>query len=141
MWIALFPLFYWIEQLVRVITIHSLFTVPYSTLRLCDERLYDAGAGKSTFIENLGMKLVKKKNRVAVIPVDPSSHISGGSILGGIQHFPYFISVTTFLVYSITEIPVEGLNILNLVRALYLSRGWRCGQSNNLQRKKGVKVS
>lgn len=40
------------------------------------------GAGKSTFIENLGMKLIKKKNRVAVIPVDPSSHISGGSILG-----------------------------------------------------------
>ena len=28
------------------------------------------------------MKLIKKKNRVAVIPVDPSSHISGGSILG-----------------------------------------------------------
>ena len=40
------------------------------------------GAGKSTFIENLGMKLIKKRNRVAVIPVDPSSHISGGSILG-----------------------------------------------------------
>ena len=32
------------------------------------------------------MKLVKKKNRVAVIPVDPSSHISGGSILGNIEY-------------------------------------------------------
>lgn len=53
---------------------------------------YDIGAGKSTFIENLGMKLVKKKNRVAVIPVDPSSHISGGSILGDIQQLLYFIS-------------------------------------------------
>lgn len=44
--------------------------------------IFSPGAGKSTFIENLGMKLIKKKNRVAVIPVDPSSHISGGSILG-----------------------------------------------------------
>lgn len=40
------------------------------------------GAGKSTFIEALGCELVKRKHRVAVIPVDPSSHISGGSILG-----------------------------------------------------------
>lgn len=47
------------------------------------------GAGKSTFIENIGMKLVAANNdnhsggnKVAVIPVDPSSHISGGSILG-----------------------------------------------------------
>ena len=41
-----------------------------------------AGAGKSTFIEALGKRLIAKENRVAVIPVDPSSHISGGSILG-----------------------------------------------------------
>lgn len=40
------------------------------------------GAGKSTFIEQLGLRLIKKDHRVAVIPVDPSSHISGGSILG-----------------------------------------------------------
>lgn len=40
------------------------------------------GAGKSTFIENLGMRLIAGSHRVAVIPVDPSSHISGGSILG-----------------------------------------------------------
>lgn len=40
------------------------------------------GAGKSTFIESLGMMYIAKSNRVAVIPVDPSSHISGGSILG-----------------------------------------------------------
>ena len=26
--------------------------------------------------------MIEKSNRVAVIPVDPSSHISGGSILG-----------------------------------------------------------
>lgn len=40
------------------------------------------GAGKSTFIEKLGKRYVNESHRVAVIPVDPSSHISGGSILG-----------------------------------------------------------
>lgn len=40
------------------------------------------GAGKSTFIEQLGITLIKKSHKVAVIPVDPSSHVSGGSILG-----------------------------------------------------------
>lgn len=40
------------------------------------------GAGKSSFIENLGTRLIKKSHRVAVVPVDPSSHVSGGSILG-----------------------------------------------------------
>ena len=41
-----------------------------------------AGAGKSTFIEHLGIRLIKQNHRVAVIPVDPSSPYSGGSILG-----------------------------------------------------------
>lgn len=40
------------------------------------------GAGKSTFIEALGLKYISQNHRVAVVPVDPSSHISGGSILG-----------------------------------------------------------
>ncbi len=40
------------------------------------------GAGKSTFIESLGMHLVRGGKRVAVLAVDPSSGISGGSILG-----------------------------------------------------------
>lgn len=40
------------------------------------------GAGKSTFIDNIGMRLIANQHKVAVIPVDPSSHISGGSILG-----------------------------------------------------------
>jgi len=40
------------------------------------------GAGKSTFIEALGMRLISRGHKVAVIPVDPSSHITGGSILG-----------------------------------------------------------
>lgn len=40
------------------------------------------GAGKSTFIEALGSFLCDEGLRVAVLAVDPSSNISGGSILG-----------------------------------------------------------
>jgi len=40
------------------------------------------GVGKSTFIETLGLHLVATGRRVAVLAVDPSSSISGGSILG-----------------------------------------------------------
>lgn len=41
------------------------------------------GVGKSTFIDSLGMHLIREYGeRVAVLSVDPSSPISGGSILG-----------------------------------------------------------
>ena len=40
------------------------------------------GVGKSTFIEALGLQLVDQGHRVAVLAVDPSSTVSGGSILG-----------------------------------------------------------
>ena len=40
------------------------------------------GVGKSTFIETLGLYLIAQGHRVAVLAVDPSSSISGGSILG-----------------------------------------------------------
>nr|WP_246100578.1 methylmalonyl Co-A mutase-associated GTPase MeaB [Tepidimonas alkaliphilus] len=40
------------------------------------------GVGKSTFIEALGLHLVGRGHRVAVLAVDPSSSVSGGSILG-----------------------------------------------------------
>ncbi|MBK1681658.1 methylmalonyl Co-A mutase-associated GTPase MeaB [Rhodocyclus tenuis] len=40
------------------------------------------GAGKSTFIEALGNHLLDAGHRLAVLAVDPSSSISGGSILG-----------------------------------------------------------
>ncbi|MEZ5618377.1 MAG: methylmalonyl Co-A mutase-associated GTPase MeaB [Rhodocyclaceae bacterium] len=40
------------------------------------------GAGKSTFIEVLGLHLIECGHRVAVLAVDPSSTLSGGSILG-----------------------------------------------------------
>jgi len=40
------------------------------------------GAGKSTFIEALGMMLCERGKKVAVLAVDPSSSRTGGSILG-----------------------------------------------------------
>ncbi|MBT8529831.1 methylmalonyl Co-A mutase-associated GTPase MeaB [Polynucleobacter paneuropaeus] len=40
------------------------------------------GVGKSTLIETLGLYLINKGHRVAVLAIDPSSSISGGSILG-----------------------------------------------------------
>ncbi len=40
------------------------------------------GVGKSTFIEALGLALMERGHRVAVLAVDPSSSVSGGSILG-----------------------------------------------------------
>ena len=40
------------------------------------------GVGKSTFIEAFGLYLVSQGKRVAVLAVDPSSPIAGGSILG-----------------------------------------------------------
>lgn len=40
------------------------------------------GVGKSTFIESFGMYLLSQGKKVAVLAVDPSSPIAGGSILG-----------------------------------------------------------
>jgi LAO/AO transport system kinase len=40
------------------------------------------GVGKSTFIEALGLFVIAQGHRVAVLAVDPSSTVSGGSILG-----------------------------------------------------------
>ncbi|QWD73188.1 methylmalonyl Co-A mutase-associated GTPase MeaB [Polynucleobacter sp. UB-Raua-W9] len=40
------------------------------------------GVGKSTLIETLGLYLIEKGHRVAVMAIDPSSSLSGGSILG-----------------------------------------------------------
>ena len=40
------------------------------------------GVGKSTFVEVLGLYLIDQGHRVAVLTIDPSSSVSGGSILG-----------------------------------------------------------
>ena len=40
------------------------------------------GVGKSTFVEALGNHVIDEGHKVAVLTVDPSSAVSGGSILG-----------------------------------------------------------
>jgi LAO/AO transport system kinase len=46
------------------------------------------GAGKSTFIEAFGMYVISKGKKVAVLAVDPTSPITGGSILGDKTRMP-----------------------------------------------------
>ena len=50
------------------------------------------GAGKSSLIERLGRAAIEDGRRVAVLPVDPSSSISGGSILGDKLRMPFLSS-------------------------------------------------
>lgn len=40
------------------------------------------GVGKSTFVESFGQEVVSRGHRLAVLAIDPSSSLSGGSILG-----------------------------------------------------------
>lgn len=40
------------------------------------------GVGKSTFIESFGKTLIQSGKKIAVLTVDPSSQVTGGSILG-----------------------------------------------------------
>lgn len=40
------------------------------------------GVGKSTFIESLGLHILKQGKKLAVLAIDPSSNVTGGSILG-----------------------------------------------------------
>lgn len=46
------------------------------------------GVGKSTLIDALGGRLIEAGHRVAVLAVDPSSSLSGGSILGDKSRMP-----------------------------------------------------
>ena len=62
-----------IAQLLRETKLHS-------TLRIAVTGA--PGVGKSTFIEALGMQLIAQGKRPAVLAIDPSSAVSGGSILG-----------------------------------------------------------
>jgi LAO/AO transport system kinase len=52
------------------------------------------GAGKSTFIQTLGLHLVRRGHRLAVLAVDPSSGVSGGSILGDKTRMPELAAET-----------------------------------------------
>lgn len=56
--------------------------VPYSGNSLRIGITGVPGVGKSTFIEAFGCHLTRQGHKVAVLAVDPSSQITGGSILG-----------------------------------------------------------
>ncbi len=56
------------------------------------------GVGKSTFIESLGMHLVGAGHRVAVLAVDPTSTVTGGSILGDKTRMPRLANEATAFV-------------------------------------------
>jgi LAO/AO transport system kinase len=58
----------------------AVFREPRQALRLAISG--PPGAGKSTLIDALGRHAIANGERVAVLAVDPSSHISGGSLLG-----------------------------------------------------------
>ncbi|XP_054159765.1 methylmalonic aciduria type A protein, mitochondrial-like [Oppia nitens] len=67
------------RQLLQLVNEHNV-RIKRPTLRLGISGA--PGAGKSTFIETFGMNLIEKYNKsVAVLAVDPSSAINGGSIL------------------------------------------------------------
>jgi LAO/AO transport system kinase len=46
------------------------------------------GAGKSTFIESFGLHVLSQNKKVAVLAIDPTSPITGGSILGDKTRMP-----------------------------------------------------
>ena len=46
------------------------------------------GVGKSTFIEAFGLRAVEAGHRIAVLTIDPSSRLAGGSILGDKTRMP-----------------------------------------------------
>ena len=68
------------------------------------------GAGKSTFIEALGLMLVEQGHRVAVVAIDPSSNITGGSILGDKTKMTYLSrTLNAFVRPSATSGVLGGL--------------------------------
>lgn len=56
--------------------------LPYSGRSLRVGITGSPGVGKSTFIENFGLEIIQKGQKLAVLAIDPSSQVSGGSILG-----------------------------------------------------------
>jgi LAO/AO transport system kinase len=65
--------------------------IAYELIRLClpysgkSRRIAisgSPGAGKSTFIEGYGLKLIKMGHKTAILAIDPSSQLSKGSIMG-----------------------------------------------------------
>ncbi len=63
------------EEMLEVLLPHSGCSIRVAVTGL-------PGVGKSSFIEAIGLRAIDNGHRVAVLAVDPSSSLSGGSILG-----------------------------------------------------------
>ncbi len=66
------------QKLVRQVLMHSKAKEHVRKIAISGS----PGVGKSSFIDSFGSFLVANNQRIAVLPVDPSSYISKGSILG-----------------------------------------------------------
>ena len=64
----------------ELVALAEQYTPPRSTFRLGVSGT--PGVGKSTFIEAYGQELIRRGHRLAVLAIDPTSSLSGGSILG-----------------------------------------------------------
>lgn len=63
--------------------------LPYSNKSIRIGITGTPGVGKSTFIEAFGQYVIAQQRKVAVLAIDPSSKISGGSILGDKTRMQY----------------------------------------------------
>ena len=67
--------------------IHECLRTPRQTMRVAITGV--PGVGKSTFIESLGTHIIEAcREKVAVLAIDPSSPLSGGSIMGDKTRMP-----------------------------------------------------
>ena len=67
------------------------------------------GVGKSTFIESLGLHLINQGHKVAVLTIDPSSTISGGSILGDKTRMEHLSVHSQAYIRPSPSVPLLGL--------------------------------
>jgi LAO/AO transport system kinase len=69
------------------------------------------GVGKSTLVQSLGLALLERGERVAVLAVDPSSPFSGGALLGDRVRMPDFLSAGGFVRSMATRGALGGLAV------------------------------
>ena len=68
------------DQKIAELLINHLSSIDNKSIRIAISG--PPGAGKSTFIEALGSEILKENKKIAVLAIDPTSSITGGSILG-----------------------------------------------------------
>jgi|TARA_B110001454_G_scaffold51118_1_gene50110 LAO/AO transport system kinase len=68
------------DQKIAELLISQLSSIDNKSIRIAISG--PPGAGKSTFIEALGSEILKENKNIAVLAIDPTSSITGGSILG-----------------------------------------------------------